>query len=759
MLQTPKPAIATTAETREHGSASEFYSSLLKFVYRQMPVIASVTVLALVLGAIYVLNTPASYTAQATMIIDTHKLNIFQQNSIVGDLPIDSASVESQVEILRSENIALAVIKELRLTSDPEFVGPGGGLVGNLVAQITDWLGGGGPDSQFELQRRATERFADRLRVKRVGLSYILDIRFRARNPERAAQIANAVADAYITDQLEAKYKATQRASVWLQDRIRELREQSSTAERAVVAFKSKHNIVDSGGKLMNEQQLSELNSQLVLAQAHTAETRARLDRIQQIVKMEVPDATVTDTLKNDVITKLRQQYLELKAREADWSARYGSNHLAAVNLRNQMFQLRQSILDELGRIAETYKSDYEIAKQREAAIQKGVSQAISESQTTNEAQVTLHELESTAQSYKSLYDNFLQRYMESVQQQTFPITEARVITAATPPLSKSDPKPLLILSLAGALGIALGLGVARLRDLTDRVFRTTAQVQSILNTSCIGIVPVLGGGKPAGRKASPPPQASVPIPAGGRIIARNGDIFWNVVDSPFSRSAESIRAIKVAADLSAGDKATKVVGVTSALPNEGKSTIAACLAEVMAQGGSRVILVDADLRNPSLTRRLAPQADAGLLEFLAGSAALADIVWTDPSTGLKFIPTVLKDQISRTHEIFRLAATKAFIQRLRSEYDYVIVDFSPLAPVVDVRTATHLVDSFVFVIEWGRTKIDAVELALQDARGVYENLIGVVLNKANIDVLNRYENYRGSYYYNKYSARYGYTD
>jgi succinoglycan biosynthesis transport protein ExoP len=759
MLQTPKPAIATTAETREHGSASEFYSSLLKFVYRQMPVIASVTVLALVLGAIYVLNTPASYTAQATMIIDTHKLNIFQQNSIVGDLPIDSASVESQVEILRSENIALAVIKELRLTSDPEFVGPGGGLVGNLVAQITDWLGGGGPDSQFELQRRATERFADRLRVKRVGLSYILDIRFRARNPERAAQIANAVADAYITDQLEAKYKATQRASVWLQDRIRELREQSSTAERAVVAFKSKHNIVDSGGKLMNEQQLSELNSQLVLAQAHTAETRARLDRIQQIVKMEVPDATVTDTLKNDVITKLRQQYLELKAREADWSARYGSNHLAAVNLRNQMFQLRQSILDELGRIAETYKSDYEIAKQREAAIQKGVSQAISESQTTNEAQVTLHELESTAQSYKSLYDNFLQRYMESVQQQTFPITEARVITAATPPLSKSDPKPLLILSLAGALGIALGLGVARLRDLTDRVFRTTAQVQSILNTSCIGIVPVLGGGKPAGRKASPPPQASVPIPAGGRIIARNGDIFWNVVDSPFSRSAESIRAIKVAADLSAGDKATKVVGVTSALPNEGKSTIAACLAEVMAQGGSRVILVDADLRNPSLTRRLAPQADAGLLEFLAGSAALADIVWTDPSTGLKFIPTVLKDQISRTHEIFRLAATKAFIQRLRSEYDYVIVDFSPLAPVVDVRTATHLVDSFVFVIEWGRTKIDAVELALQDARGVYENLIGVVLNKANIDVLNRYENYRGSYYYNKYYARYGYTD
>ena len=145
--------------------------------------------------------------------------------------------------------------------------------------------------------------------------------------------------------------------------------------------------------------------------------------------------ATVADTLKNEVITKLRSQYLELARREADWTPRYGANHLAVVNLRNQMREIQNSIRDELQRIAETYKSDFEIAKQHEDSVQKQLDQAVSQSQVTNEAQVALRELESNAQTYRALYDNFLQRYMESVQQQSFPITEARVISAATRPL------------------------------------------------------------------------------------------------------------------------------------------------------------------------------------------------------------------------------------------------------------------------------------------------------------------------------------
>ena len=199
-------------------------------------------------------------------------------------------------------------------------------------------------------------------------------ISFRSLNSDRAAQIANAVADAYIDDQLEAKYQAARRAGTWLQDRLRELREQASTAERAVVDFKNKHDMIDAGGRTINEQQLAELNSQLVLARAQTADAQARVDRVQAVLSSNSPEATVSatvaDTLKNEVISKLRSQYLELSRREADWTVRYGASHLAVVNLRNQMRELQNSIRNELQRIAETYKSDLEIAKQREVNTQ-----------------------------------------------------------------------------------------------------------------------------------------------------------------------------------------------------------------------------------------------------------------------------------------------------------------------------------------------------------------------------------------------------
>ena len=504
MLQTTKDQ-PTVEHEQEIVLPEETLAHLVSFIRRQLPVIVFVTLLGMALGVVYLVTTPPSYTAHAKLLVDSRKINLFQQQqSILGDIPIDTASVESQVEILTSENVALSVIKDLHLAQDPEFIGPSGGLMGTIVGFISNLFGSSEPTSEFALTRKAMRVFEDRLSIKRAGLSYVINIAFRSLQPERAAQIANAVADAYIDDQLEAKYQATKRASVWLQARIRELRDQASAAERAVVEFKTKNNIVTTGGpgtseRLMGEQQVTELSSQLVIARAQSAEARARLDRIETVLRADSPDATVNSTvaesLKNDVITKLRSQYFELANREAVWSARYGANHLAAVNLRNQMDEIRKSILNELQRIAESYKSDYQIAKQREEGIQKELSQAISVSQETDQAQVTLHELESNSQTYRSLYDNFLQHYMESVQQQSFPISEARVISPASPPLQKSHPKSLIVLAISGLGAMILGIGIGMLRDLSDRVFRTSEQVENLLQTNCIALVPLLEGG------------------------------------------------------------------------------------------------------------------------------------------------------------------------------------------------------------------------------------------------------------------------
>lgn len=766
MLQTDKARSIVEQEALDIASLQELYKSFVAFVRRQFPVITFIFLLVLALAALYIFTTPPRYTGEAVLLIDTHKLNLFQQqNPLSVDLPIDTAMVDSQVEILKSENIALSVIKDLHLTDDQEFVGPSGGLVGAVFGFFSNFIsmffGPDEPASEYALTRKALLHFEKQLKIKRVGLTYVINIDYDSLSPQRAAQIANAIADAYVVDALEAKYQSTKRAAMWLQDRLKELRAQATAADRAVVNFKANNNIVDTGGRLLNEQQLAELNSALVLARAQTAEAQARMDRVQKILQKENQNAafedtaTVTDSLHDDVITRLRQQYLDIAAREADWSTRYGHDHLAAVNLRNQMREIRRSIDDELRRIAETYKSDYAIAKSREEAVQKGLNDIVSQSNTTNQAQITLRELDSTAQSYRALADNFLQQYMMSVQQQSFPITESRLITQATPPLKPSHPKTWLVLAIAVAGGGLMGLGIGLLRDISDRVFRTAKQVETQLETDCVSVLPYV---KSVSRRVQVK-TASNPTPVEPRTIACDGSLVWHVVDSPFSRFSEGIRAIKVAIDLLNVSKSNKVIGITSAAPNEGKSTVAAALAQLMAHAGAKVIIVDSDLRNPSFSRRLASKATVGLIELLAGKATLEDVIWTDETTGLKVLPVVMHTRIPHTSEMLGSNAMKALVDRLRDKYDFVVMDLSPLAPVVDVRATVNLVDSYLFVIEWGQTRIELVEHALNAARGVYENLLGVVLNKANVDVLNRYESYRGKYYYKRYYARYGYTE
>ena len=244
------------------------------------------------------------------------------------------------------------------------------------------------------------------------------------------------------------------------------------------------------------------------------------------------------------------------------------------------------------------------------------------------------------------------------------------------------------------------------------------------------------------------------------RTISRDLDVFWAVLTSPLSRFAEAIRSIKLAIDLKSGAvNSNKVIGFTSSLPNEGKSTIASSVALLMAQAGARVILVDCDLRNPSLSRRLAPNAGHGILDVIAGRMPLEDVVWTDRSTNLTLLPAAIKTRVIHSSDILAADATRELFENLQSRYDYVVVDLPPLMPVLDTRATTGFVHSYVCVVEWGRTKIAAVKYGFKDAQNISENLLGVVLNKVDINQLNRYYPIGESYYRKKHYAQYGITE
>ena len=735
-------------------SLTDLSAALFGFIRRQFLVVLSVALLTIGLAAVYLFTTPPLYSAQTELMLDTGRIQVVKQ-SILGD-DLNWQMIDSQIEILKSENLALTIVKNLHLTQDPEFIAPARGPIAIAKNAISN-LFIAKPKSEPDLTRLAVQAFEHQLTVYRVGVTYGIAIEFQSTDPDRAAQIANAVADGFIADQMEARYQAIRGAAAWLQDRLNELQGQAAAAERAVVDYKTKNNIVDTGGRLINEQELAQLNTALTQARAATSEAQARLDRVTQVLRDDDPDpkatATITESLQNPIITQLRQQYLDLAQREALFASKYGENHLAVVNLRNRMQEIRRSIVDELNQIAAAYKSDYDIAKARENTLEKSLAATVAGSQTANKAQIELRQLESAAQTYRALYDNFQQRYTDSVQQQSLPVTQARVITRASAPLTPSSPKSLKILAAATMGGLVLGLGLAMLREISDRVFRTGKQVEARLNTECLAIVPLIKGGATATRVSNKAAAATAL-----RIIAPNAGLFRNVIDAPLSPFAELIRAVKVSVDVAGAAKSNKVIGITSSHPNEGKSTIAASLAQLTADGGARVILVDCDLRKPSLSRRLVPDGTRGLIDVITNKASLDKVIWSDPSTRLSFLPAGVKSRLIHTSEILASDAMKDFFAQLRDSYEYVIVDLSPITPVVDVRSTTHLVDAFVFVIQWGKTKIDVAEYALSTARGVYDNLLGVVLNKVDLKALNRYEGH-GNYYYSRHYAHYGYTD
>jgi len=492
------------------------------------------------------------------------------------------------------------------------------------------------------------------------------------------------------------------------------------------------------------------------LAKKRAADTQSRVDRIQTILRGDTVDtvnATVADSLNNSVVTRLREKYLDDANKLADWSARFSPNHLPTINLRNQMRGILASIREELVRLGETYKSDLEIAKDNQEAAEKELALAVAQSQETNQVKVTLRQLESSAKTYRSQYDSLLLKYTETQQQQSFPITEARMITPAESG-SKSSPVTRTVLSYAILGGLLLGAGFGWLREFWYRVFRTSKQVEAVLGKDSIALLPLLKIPKKSRRDQLKGSQSDDP-----RMVVRGNDPSWSVVDEPFSRYVEEVRGIKLAIDVNRGVEANKIVGFTSSIPEEGKSTTSMAVALLAAQAKARVILIDCDLRNPSLSRRLAPRAMIGLLEVISENASLDDALCRDPVTNLAFLPAVLKSSLANSSELLASEAMKKLFERLRDQFDYIIVDLSPLVPIVDVRSALSFVDAYVLMIEWGTTAIDTVERAVHSAKAVSDKVIGVVLNKVDFKALGRFDGEQGYYYKNKLYERYGYVE
>jgi len=709
----------------------------------------------------YIATTDPIYSASASLMIDTRRPTLFQQGSASMPDPItDVALVESQLETLRSRRIAEVVVRNLRLDQDEEFGAGTPGLLTLVRQWLMEALGSppsvqAAPPGESPAVRDAIENLMTVIGVRRAGSSYVMEIEARSTDPEKAARIANEVVNAYIADQLAFRSEVLQREASWLEGRIDALRERADAADRQVQDFKVENNIIDANGRLLVDQQLSDVSTQLATARADTAQMKARLDRVQQILENRQFDDGVTEALKNEVITKLRQQLNEVSRRQAEWSTRYGENHPASVNLRNEMASLQRAIQDEVLRIAETYRSEYEIARTREASLERNLAEQFKSTSLVRQAQVKLRGFESSAETYRALYDNFLQKYLQTLNQQTSPITEARVITAATPPSRKSWPKTTILLVGAASAGSLLGFGLALAREMLDRRVRTTGQVEQITGVRCVGALPIIASsGRPRNRAPSKPKIELRPGAAKRGFKLPESSAAAYAVHHPYSPFAEVIRALKVAIDM--GDPSgSKVIGIVSTFPNEGKSTVAVNFASLVAQAGARVLLIDADLRNSNLTLILTPKANQGLLEAIHGRQPLADLLQIEVTTGMHFLPGCVTRRSPHTSESLAGPGMERLIATARQHYDYIVLDLSPFGLIVDAQAASQYVSEFALVTEWGETSVSAVAKALGNAPSIQEKLIAAVLNKVNLAEYKSYDvdasHYHSSRYWSKY--------
>ncbi|PZU24331.1 MAG: chromosome partitioning protein ParA [Shinella sp.] len=752
--------MATQPDEATHFELGDL-DAIFAVINRQWRIVAVCVVVALALGAVYLATAVPSFTASAKILIDRSNGQVVEQLSTIGAVADEEASVLSQVEVLKSDAVSLAVVDKLNLTEDPVFNADRGSLIGNAIGavrsvlNVSRWFSSDDEtqavDEADRKRQRAADTVGNNLDISRVGRTYVLRVDYTSQSPQQAADIANALADAYLLDKLNSKYDATRRAGDWLSDRITELRQKALDSDLAVQKFRAENNLIQSGsnGSLVSDQQLSELNSALIAAQSDTTKARARLQRIQQILDTGELDAVVTDVLDSSVANELRKKYLEASKLEAEISARLGRQHVQAIRLRNEMQEYKRLMFDEIRRVAQSYKSDLDVASERERQLQESVDRASGVSSSASQTQVQLRELQREAETYKNLYQTFLQRYQEAIQQQSFPVTEARIISNATVPQKASAPVKILVIAFFMFIGGAAGVAIGAVREFRDRFFRTGEEVRQVLGQEFLGNVMELDGKVVSSKTIDGDYDKS-------RSILKTSSISDYVIEYAMSPMAETLRNARLAIDLSLPGKETRVIGIVSTLPGEGKSTIAANLAELLASQGAKTVLVDADIRNPGSTRALGRHAKRGILEVLLEGVDYRDVLLFNPKSGLAFLPTVVKQRVSHSSELLMSAPMRKLINDLRADYEYVIVDLPPIAPVIDARAISDRLDGFLFVIEWGNTARGVVRNIFSHEPQIREKCFGVILNRVDAKKLKLYRSFGSSdYYASRYTSYY----
>ncbi len=674
------------------------------------------------LAIAYLIVTPDSYTATAVLMTDT-KQTPPSPSQISSEPLIDPSVIESQIEILKSQHVALDVVDRLHLDADPEFIGSGPGWKARLIDMVVHKpvVAPTAEDRRIS----AVNALMHKLKVLRTGHSYLADIAVTTLEPAKSAAIANAIADAYIQDQLDGRMQANQRAAAWMKQRVDEVRAQAEAAAAAVDTFRRQNTAVlgayaatkpdvEQGPPPRDEARLalalyqSQVDKLTALAPSGSIQplTSAKLDGL----------AATNDPSLQHLSDALRQTGLPDAGR-----APTGPQSELIASIQQRLSQLLAESRDKLKSAAD------EVAA---AARQSKVAQT--SPAAGEEAARRLKSLTSAAAAARSDAEALQNRYVrvtQFMQQQSLPVTEARLVTAAQTPLAKSAPKSSVILLLATVGGIVLGGGLVMLRESLDRRIRWPQQIRRDLGLPLAGALPLA---KAATAVVGPSDQMAVSR-LEARLLGQPPGGLVTLFDSrrPWCGATQTLRIIKLAVDQGVRRNGGAIIGIVSAWPGEGKSTLAHNLAQMLSETRTRVLVVDADFAKPDLSTTFAPRAERGIADLLDGVASI-DLCVAKTGFGFDLLSC---GGIAPLHPFHLLgsAQMQRALATAQQAYDYTIVDLPALMVSVDSQAVAGFVDAFVLVTDYGHTTVDDVEQALSTSDVIAARIVATVVNKSRL--------------------------
>lgn len=704
--------------------------------YRRRYVVMGVTVVVVAIAAAALQLVTPRYTANALLMIDPNQAQrVAEIDPVSGGGLMDSVFIDSQAELLRSQALAIRTVKKFNLDNDPEFVGAGGGLSGVVSSVRTMIFGASETAAPMTPERRiliAAQSLTSRLSVARRGLTMVISVSFESRDAAKAATIANGVADLYLTEQLEAKFENTKRLAEWLDARIGELQGNMETAERAVETYKSQNNLSSTRGVTVTEQQLSDLNTQITLAKADTAEKLARWNQVRNAQRSGRTSATLPEVLSNTAISSLKTQLAEVSRREADMAARYGSQHPLYVNVTAERRDIEGKIASETERVVQGVRNAYETAAAREASLVSSLAGIQQRTDTSNEANIRLRELERQAASTRTVYEAFLNRFKQTREKETLDQSNARVISQATVPGAPSFPNKPAIFVASLVVGLLSGAALALFLDKLNSGLQTPEQVAEAVGQTVIATMPFQGEEE----------------------RMQNGQslmLHQMVIAKPLSLFAEAVRSLRTAIEMSDVDHPPKVIMVTSSVPAEGKSSVSLSLAMSAQKAGKSTIILDLDLRRPVVGTRFGVKPEHGIVDYLLGNVDLRSVIQIDPYSGVHFIPC-LSNSISNAPDLLASERLANTVKQLAKHYDLVVLDTAPVMAASDARRLTPLVDKIVYVVEWNKTPRESVTAAVAELAEGTNKIAGIVFSKADMNRFGEYNYQARGYYYRKYS-------